>query len=71
MSNHIQAPRKAIVCGAGPVGCLAAMALAQMGWHVDIYEGRDGKRPPQLLGSARLSLLCPPCHECQCGEYNH
>jgi 2-polyprenyl-6-methoxyphenol hydroxylase-like FAD-dependent oxidoreductase len=34
--------RKVVVVGAGPVGCLAAMALAKMGWDVDIYEGRPG-----------------------------
>jgi len=34
--------RKAAVVGAGPVGCLAAMSLAQMGWSVDIYDARPG-----------------------------
>lgn len=34
--------RKAIIVGAGPVGCLAAMALAKQGWTVDVYEGRPG-----------------------------
>lgn len=32
-----------IVVGAGPVGCLAAISFARMGWNVDIYEARAGK----------------------------
>lgn len=35
--------RKVVVVGAGPVGCLAAMSLAKMGWKVDVYEQRPGK----------------------------
>ncbi len=35
--------RKAIVVGAGPVGCLCAISLAKQGWRVEIYEGRPGK----------------------------
>ena len=35
-------PRKADVVGAGPVGCLAAISLAKMGWSVEIYEYRPG-----------------------------
>lgn len=34
--------RKAIIVGAGPVGCLAAIALANKGWSVEVYEGRAG-----------------------------
>jgi kynurenine 3-monooxygenase len=34
--------RKVAVVGAGPVGCLAALALAKRGWDVEIYEGRPG-----------------------------
>jgi kynurenine 3-monooxygenase len=34
--------KKLIVVGAGPVGCLAATALANMGWEVEIYEARPG-----------------------------
>ena len=36
--------RKAVVVGAGPVGCLAALSLVKQGWVVDIYEGRSGMR---------------------------
>lgn len=36
--------RKAVVVGAGPVGCLAAIALANRGWFVEVYEGRADKR---------------------------
>lgn len=35
--------RTVIVVGAGPVGCLAAISFAKMGWDVDIYEARPGK----------------------------
>jgi hypothetical protein len=34
--------KKLIVVGAGPVGCLAAIALANMGWEVEIYDARPG-----------------------------
>ena len=40
--------RKAVVVGAGPVGCLCAIALAKQGWSVDVYEGRPGRYPPRL-----------------------
>jgi kynurenine 3-monooxygenase len=35
--------RKAVIVGAGPVGCLAAIALANKGWAVEVYEGRAGE----------------------------
>jgi kynurenine 3-monooxygenase len=35
--------RKVVVVGAGPVGCLAAIAFAKMNWQVEIYEARPGK----------------------------
>lgn len=46
--------RKAVIVGAGPVGCLAAIALANKGWTVEVYEGRAGagsssSRPPFLF----------------------
>lgn len=31
-----------ICSGAGPVGCLAALAFAKEGCRVEIYEGRPG-----------------------------
>ena len=34
---------KVIVCGAGPVGALAALYAAKRGDDVHIYELRDGK----------------------------
>ncbi|KAH9856999.1 FAD/NAD-P-binding domain-containing protein [Lenzites betulinus] len=46
-------PRKAVVVGAGPVGCLAAMSLAKMGWSVDIYEGRPDMRLPSSKAAAQ------------------
>jgi 2-polyprenyl-6-methoxyphenol hydroxylase-like FAD-dependent oxidoreductase len=35
--------KKAIVVGGGPVGCLAALALARRGWQVELFEGRPGE----------------------------
>lgn len=46
MSATSQRIRKAVVVGAGPVGCLAAMALARSGWDVEVYESRAGERQP-------------------------
>ena len=43
MSSETPTSRKVVVVGAGPVGCLAAVALAKRGWHVDLYEGRPGQ----------------------------
>ncbi|KAG6850582.1 hypothetical protein H0H93_011250 [Arthromyces matolae] len=36
--------KKVVVVGAGPVGCLAAMAFAKQGWKVEVYEGRPDLR---------------------------
>ncbi len=41
-SPHSHYDKKLVVVGAGPVGCLAAIALANMGWVVEIYEARPG-----------------------------
>ncbi|TFK42673.1 FAD/NAD(P)-binding domain-containing protein [Crucibulum laeve] len=45
--------RKAVVVGAGPVGCLAALALGKRGWSVDIYEGRPDLRLPSSKAAAQ------------------
>ncbi|KAJ7157098.1 FAD/NAD-binding domain-containing protein [Mycena filopes] len=45
--NAQPAPR-AIVAGAGPVGCLSAMALVKLGWHVTVYERRSDLRTSSL-----------------------
>lgn len=34
--------RKAVIVGAGPVGCLAALSLAKNGWDVTVYDARPG-----------------------------
>ncbi|KAF7984033.1 hypothetical protein HWV62_17549 [Athelia sp. TMB] len=49
--------RKAVVAGAGPVGCLAAMALARSGWQVDIYEGRADMRLPSSRAAANARSI--------------
>ena len=41
--------RKVVVVGAGPVGCLAAMAMAKSGWNVELYESRPGPFQTCLL----------------------
>ncbi|KAG6376447.1 hypothetical protein JVT61DRAFT_2435 [Boletus reticuloceps] len=55
MSQHQQADkaRTVIVVGAGPVGCLAAICLAKMGWNVDIYEARPDLRLPSSKAAAQ------------------
>ncbi|KAH9946013.1 FAD/NAD-P-binding domain-containing protein [Epithele typhae] len=53
MSPTASNPRKAVVVGAGPVGCLAAMSLARQGWSVDIYEGRPDMRLPSSKAAAQ------------------
>ena len=45
--------RRAVIVGAGPVGCLAAIALAKKGWSVEVYEGRAG-------AACFSSVLAPP-----------
>ncbi|KAA1474919.1 FAD/NAD-P-binding domain-containing protein [Dentipellis sp. KUC8613] len=45
--------RKAIVVGAGPVGCLAAVSLAKQGWQIDIYEARPDIRLPSSKAAAQ------------------
>ncbi|KAG9125990.1 kynurenine 3-monooxygenase, mitochondrial precursor [Ceratobasidium sp. 392] len=49
-----QRPRKLTVVGAGPVGCLAALAFAKLGWDVEIFEARPDMRDPEV--KANLSL---------------
>lgn len=43
MSSTTSTHRKVVVVGAGPIGCLAAMAFAKRGWRVDLYESRSGR----------------------------
>ncbi|EUC66128.1 kynurenine 3-monooxygenase, putative, partial [Rhizoctonia solani AG-3 Rhs1AP] len=47
-------PRKVIVVGAGPVGCLSALSFAKQGWEVEVFEGRPDMREPEA--KANLSL---------------
>lgn len=34
--------REVAVVGAGPVGCLAALSFAKLGFKVSVYESRPG-----------------------------
>lgn len=45
--------KKLVVVGAGPVGCLVAIALANMGWLVEIYEARPDIRLPSSQAAAQ------------------
>ncbi|KAJ3726124.1 FAD/NAD-P-binding domain-containing protein [Lentinula raphanica] len=45
-TNDTESKRHAVVVGAGPVGCLAALMLAKRGWEVSLYEGRPDPRIP-------------------------
>jgi kynurenine 3-monooxygenase len=49
--------RKAVVVGAGPVGCLAAIALANRGWAVDVYERRAGVGRHSLEGQRSINMV--------------
>ncbi|KZT67708.1 FAD/NAD(P)-binding domain-containing protein [Daedalea quercina L-15889] len=53
MSSDKSSTRKAVVVGAGPVGCLAAICLAKIGWTVEIYEGRPDMRLPSSKAAAQ------------------
>ncbi|TFK54973.1 FAD/NAD(P)-binding domain-containing protein [Heliocybe sulcata] len=45
--------KKVVVVGAGPVGCLSAMAMARMGWDVEVYDGRPDLRLPSSKAAAQ------------------
>ncbi|ESK96887.1 putative kynurenine 3-monooxygenase [Moniliophthora roreri MCA 2997] len=45
--------KKAAVVGAGPVGCLTAIMLANRGWKVSVYEGRADLRLPSTQATIR------------------
>ncbi|KAG8733837.1 kynurenine 3-monooxygenase, mitochondrial precursor [Ceratobasidium sp. 423] len=47
-------PRKVVIVGAGPVGCLSALSFAKQGWEVEVFEGRPDMREPEA--KANLSL---------------
>jgi len=47
---------KIVICGAGPVGALAALYAARRGHEVEIYEMRGGTSPGVPLGPAVESL---------------
>ncbi|KAG9028779.1 kynurenine 3-monooxygenase, mitochondrial precursor [Tulasnella sp. JGI-2019a] len=50
--THTSPKRRAIVVGAGPVGCLAALSLANAAWDVELYEGRADIR----LASSKTTI---------------
>jgi 2-polyprenyl-6-methoxyphenol hydroxylase-like FAD-dependent oxidoreductase len=52
----VESARKAVVIGAGPVGCLTAISLAKMGWQVEVYEGRPGT-PQYVFVHKKLMLI--------------
>ncbi|TKY86560.1 hypothetical protein EX895_004709 [Sporisorium graminicola] len=45
-------PERVAVIGAGPVGCLAALAFAQRGCKVDIFESRPDPRTHEAVARA-------------------
>ncbi|KAJ7046687.1 hypothetical protein C8F04DRAFT_1205820 [Mycena alexandri] len=54
MSSRV---KKAVVVGAGPVGCLAAISLARRGWQVELFEGRPDLRAPSSKKTAQLRSI--------------
>ncbi|KAJ7156064.1 hypothetical protein C8R43DRAFT_423173 [Mycena crocata] len=54
MSSRV---KKAVIVGGGPVGCLAAIALARRGWDVELYEGRADLRAPSSKSTAQLRSI--------------
>ncbi|RDB20986.1 Kynurenine 3-monooxygenase [Hypsizygus marmoreus] len=49
--------RKVVIVGAGPVGCLAAMAFAKQGWKAELYESRpDIRLPASKLANKQRSI---------------
>ncbi|KAF7337739.1 FAD/NAD(P)-binding domain-containing protein [Mycena sanguinolenta] len=54
--NASSAP-KAVIVGAGPVGCLSAIALANLGWHVTVYERRSGTLPLPVCEPSAMTFF--------------
>ena len=48
--------KKAVVAGAGLVGCLWAILLGKRGYHVDIYERRGDMRDANIVGGRSINL---------------
>ena len=49
-------PKSVAVVGAGPVGCLAALGLAERGCSVDIYESRKDPRQEETSETIQRSI---------------
>ncbi|KAJ1020618.1 hypothetical protein NDA16_004011 [Ustilago loliicola] len=49
ISTKCQLPERVAIIGAGPVGCLAALAFAQRGCKVDIFESRPDPRTHEAI----------------------
>lgn len=60
--------RRAIVVGAGPAGCLAAMLLVQQGWKVDLYE-RRGFDATVGKNAKQRSWVVTMCERCATLRY--
>ncbi|RKP24767.1 hypothetical protein SYNPS1DRAFT_33143 [Syncephalis pseudoplumigaleata] len=49
-------PQSVAVVGAGPVGALAALYMAQLGWRVSLYEARSDIRKEQVYHGRSINL---------------
>ncbi|KAH8833837.1 FAD/NAD-binding domain-containing protein [Flagelloscypha sp. PMI_526] len=49
-------PRTVVLVGAGPVGCLAAIAFAKRGWTVRLLEARPDLRAPTSVTLSQRSI---------------
>ncbi len=72
MSDGVRSGRSAAVVGAGPNGLVAAIALAQAGWGVTVYEAASrpggGTRTEELTLPGVLHDVCSAIHPLAVGS---
>ena len=67
--QHKPSKRKAVIIGAGPVGCLTAISFAKtLGWDVELYEARQGPPFFHRILSARLSIKLSSRYASSCSK---
>lgn len=57
---------QAVIVGAGPGGALAAIALAQQGFHVDAFEAREVPDPAAQVAHRSYAMVrAQRCSSCR------